>query len=295
MKERLLKVWNKLFVLPVLPTLLIALPSFLFVAVVLYKKSFPVAVEALAYGLSAYALIISVTGAVRIGTCVKNFVQNLSVWKLFSGDVRLRTKIMMIPGLAINGIYVISNIVLGVINHATWFIYLGIYYLYLVVAKGQLLQNLVVSKDTSDYIVEYRKYRNCGVILVLLNFVLAAESVYIVYKNQNYHYQGWLIYAMAAVTFYNLIMSVINTIRFRKYDSPVLSAVKAVNLTTSMVTLLALETAMISQFGGADNENFRRIMVSMTAGAVCLIEFGMGIYMIRRGNKNLRGLKQQNK
>ncbi len=295
MKEKLLRVWNKLFVLPLLPTLLIAIPSFLFVTVVLYNRSFPAAAEALAYGLSGYALIISVTGIVRVGAHIKNFVQALPVWKLFSSDVRLRTKIMMLPGLAINGIYVISNIALGVMNHAAWFIYLGIYYLYLVIAKGQLLQNLVVSKDTSNRIIEYRKYRNCGVILVLLNLVLASESVYIVYKNQNYHYQGWLIYAMAAVTFYNLIMSVINTVRFRKYDSPVLSAVKAVNLTTSMVTLLALETAMISQFGGVGNENFRRIMVSMTAGCICLIEFGIGIYMIRRGNRNLRELKQQSK
>ncbi len=295
MKDKLLKVWNNFFVLSWLPIILIAIPSFLFVAATLYFKTFPMAVEIFAYGLSGYSLIISVTGIVRVGSRIKSFIQNLSLWKLFSGDVRLRTKIMMVPGLAINGIYVISNIALGIMNHASWFIYLGIYYLYLVVAKGQLLHNLVVSKNTSDYIVEYRKYRNCGINLLLLNIVLAAESVYIVYKNQNYHYQGWLIYAMAAVTFYNLIMSVINAVRFRKFNSPVLSAVKAVNLTTAMVTLLALETAMISQFGDAGEENFRRIMVTMTAGCICLIEFGMGIYMIRRGNKNLRELRQQNK
>jgi len=77
----------------------------------------------------------------------------------------------------------------------------------------------------------------------------------------------------------------------RKFNSPVLSAVKAINLTTAMVTMPALETAMISQFGGAENEDFRRSMVSMTAGVVCCVEFWIGIYMIRKGNKNLRKLK----
>ncbi len=79
-------------------------------------------------------------------------------------------------------------------------------------------------------------------------------------------------------------------IRYRKYKSPVLSAVKAINLTTAMVTMLALETAMISQFGSADEESFRQIMTSITAAVVCVVEFVTAVYMIYNGTSKQRNI-----
>ncbi len=218
-----------------------------------------------------------------LGNFMKDKIHAIYI-KLIS-NVRFRTMFLMIPGLVVNALYMVINIVIGIKNDATWFIYLGVYCFYLVLMKGYLLYYLAANNKVQRK-KEYRIYRNCGITLLFLNFVLIGESVYIVHKNQNYHYQGVLIYAMAAFAFYNLTMAIINIVRFQKFKSPVLSAVKAINLTTAMVTMLALETAMISQFGDAGQGDFRAMITRVTAFLVCLVEFVIAVHMICDGNKN---------
>ncbi len=291
MKEKIYHICKKIFVLPAWLTVLIAVPSVLaLILFFLIGKNVETLelLEVPIYCLSAYALIIVCTGAGRIVILFRKWLNQISIWIKFREDPHFRTIITVLPSLLLNGLYVATNIAMGVKNHAMWFAYLGGYYLVLVVMKFYLLKNLVMNRKGADGKKEWRKYRNCGIGLLLLNMVLNAMCVYIVQKNQDYHYAGMLIYVMAAVAFYSLIAAVINLIKFRKYESPVLSAVKIINLTTAMVTMLALETAMISQFGETDQAEFRHIMTSLTSGAVCLIEFLTAIYMIYNGNKNLK-------
>ncbi len=42
---------------------------------------------------------------------------------------------------------------------------------------------------------------------------------------------------------------------------------------------------MIAQFGGEGQENFRRIMTSLTAAVVCLVELMIAVYMIHKGTR----------
>ncbi len=288
MKERIYHWCKKILILPAWPTILIAVPSFaalIWYFVIGNTMQNMQLIEIPVYCLSAYALIISCTCIWKGIRRIQKFVQGNVIWQKLQGDVRLRTTVTMIPSALLNMIYVATNIGMGVINHAEWFIYLGVYYLLLTLMKIYLLHNLVLDRIGSNDKKEWQKYRNCGIVLLLLNFVLNAECVYIVTKHQDFHYDGMLIYVMAAMAFYNLTMAVVNVIHYRKYKSPVLSAVKAINLTTAMVTMLALETAMISQFGSADEESFRQIMTSITAAVVCVVEIVTAVYMIYNGTR----------
>ena len=97
---------------------------------------------------------------------------------------------------------------------------------------------------------------------------------------------------MAAYTFYTLTMAVINMVRCRRYNSPVLSAAKAISLAAALVSMLSLETAMLNAFGGADEAVFRRIMLAASGGVVCLAVLVMGLYMMARAVKELRRMKK---
>lgn len=136
-------------------------------------------------------------------------------------------------------------------------------------------------------LAELRRYRACGVSLLVMNQALAGIVIFMVHQNKGFEYSGFLIYGMAVYAFYSVITAVINLIKFRKHGSPVLSAAKVINLVSAMVSILSLETAMLAQFGG-DDEKFRAVMTGATGGGVCTIVIGMAIYMIVKSSKNLK-------
>ncbi len=291
MKIKICNCCKKIFFLPALLTALIAVPSFaLLILFFLFVGSMERSrtVEISIYGLSAYSLIITSTGIARIIGSIKKRLQSYALWNKLHEDTRLRTVVTTAPGLFLNALYVFTNIVMGILNHSAWFIYLGVYYFFLTIMKSSLIHYLAKNRDDINQETEYLKYRECGIALLMLNFVLVPECVYIVYRNQSFHYNGVLIYAMAAMTFYSLISAVFHVVRYRKYKSPVLSAVKAVKLTSAMVSMLALETAMIAQFGGEEQGDFRRIMTGATASVVCIVELMIAAYMIYSGTRRIK-------
>ena len=127
-----------------------------------------------------------------------------------------------------------------------------------------------------------------------MNQALAGIVIFMVNHNQGFDYPGLLIYAMALYAFYAVILAIINVVKTRRHNSPILSAAKAINLVAAMVSILSLETAMLAQFGGNDDPMFRKAMTAATGGGVCTIVIGMASYMIWRANKNLKKLDFNN-
>jgi hypothetical protein len=134
---------------------------------------------------------------------------------------------------------------------------------------------------------EFRRYRACGYVLLFMNQALAVIVIYIVHENQGYAYPGLLIYGMAIYAFYSVITAIIDVAKFRKLGSPVLSAAKCINLTAALVSMLSLETAMLSEFGG-DDPIFRLYMTGASGGVVCTFVLAMAIYMIVRSTKSIK-------
>ena len=84
--------------------------------------------------------------------------------------------------------------------------------------------------------------------------------------------------AVALYTFYTTIMAVVNLVRDRKSGSPVMAAARGVNLAAALVSMLSLETAMLTQFNdGSKGALFRRAMIGSTGGAVCVLVTVMGL------------------
>lgn len=81
---------------------------------------------------------------------------------------------------------------------------------------------------------EYRRYRFCGVLLVLMNAALAGVVVLVLHRGGRFRYSGFMIYAMAAYAFYATIAGVVNLVRYRRYNSPVLTASRAVSLAAAL-------------------------------------------------------------
>ena len=131
---------------------------------------------------------------------------------------------------------------------------------------------------------EYRKLKNTGIILLLLNIVLIGMIILIIQKDQHFSYPGYLIYIIALYDFYLMITAIINVVKHRKNKSPMILASKCINLTVAMISMLSLQVAMIYQFGDNDT-NFKLVMTSCTGFGIALINSIMAILMIYKGSK----------
>lgn len=68
----------------------------------------------------------------------------------------------------------------------------------------------------------------------------------------------------------------------------ILSAAKVISLTTAMVSMFSLESAMLAQFADASQTAFKKIMTECTGGVICVIVIGMAVYMMFRSTKEIR-------
>ena len=295
--KRLLK---KIFVLPPLPTVLIAVLGYAFVILVSALQIDIPVLRYLSYTCSAYALIITITGFphfLAFINAVKRYIrehplmrklQGTAIGNRYFSDVRFRTEISLYQGLVINLLYIALKLFSGVRYRSYWFIALAIYYILLAFMRFLLLRRVKKKANRTPMDEEIRRYRLCGIMLLVMNQVLMGIVVYMVQQNRGFDYPGYLIYVMAAYSFYAVITAVINLVKFRKYESPVLSAAKAINLVAAMVSILSLETAMLAQFGGDDAPEFRQLMTASVGGGVCTIVIGMAAFMIWRSGKLMK-------
>ena len=299
--ERLKKVLKKLIFLPPLPTVLISVPSFIFVFVMLGTGEHS-ALSYLSYILSAYAMIISVTGITGVVEAVKNGIDDMTlVKKLRStalgsrllGDAVFRSEVTLHGGLLANLLYVALNLFSGIRYRSAWFIALAFYYALLSAMRAVLVRYVHSRTVGEDILSEFKRYSACGVILLMMNQALVGIVVYMVTQNRGFSYPGVMIYAMAMYAFYITITALISVLKYRKRGSPVMSAAKVISLTAALVSMLSLETAMLARFGGGEEE-FRRIMLAVSGGVVCAVVLTMAVYMIIRSTKQLKRLNNNN-
>lgn len=294
------KILKKLFCLPPVPTLLISVPAYGLVIYALAGKNVEPVIAYAAYFLSAYAFIITVTGITGIVRFVRQGIDRHPLVRKALGiplvsrylrEDMFRAETGLYQGFFINLLYAGIKMFSGILYRSVWFITLAVYYILLAVMRASLLH--YVRKAGKDKVSEWKRYRLCGIILLFMNIALAGIVILVIYQNSGFEYPGMLIYVMAMYAFYAAIMAVRNVVKFRKYGNPVMSAAKVINLTAALVSMLSLETAMLTQFGAADDPLFRQIMTASTGAGISLVVLGMAFFMIVRSTRQMKCMKQE--
>ena len=297
------KVLKKIFFLPPIPTLLISVPAYGLVIYALEGKDVAPVIAYVSYALSAYALIITITGMIgvirwsRQGMRENPFVRKMLGIPLVSRYLKedmFRAEAALYQGFVISLLYTGIKLISGIYYRSIWFIALSVYYILLATMRISLISFVRKQGNTVKNMASgWRRYRLCGIILLFMNQALVGIIVLVVHQNSGFEYPGMLIYAMALYTFYAAVTAVINVVKFRKYGNPVLSSAKVISLTAALVSMLSLETAMLTQFGAAEDADFRQIMTASTGAGISMIVLGMAVFMIVRATKQLRQIKQE--
>ena len=246
------------------------------------------------YGLSAYTLTVWCARIPRLVRFLRIFKNENRLARRWRDDARLRVNVSLYGSLAWNTLYGLFQLWLGFYHHTFWFCSLGAYYICLAVMRFFLALHTRRYGPGERMERELRKYRACGWVFLLMNLALSLIVFFMVYWNRTFEHHMITAIAMAAYTFTALTLAIVNVVRFRKYNSPVFSATKAISLAAALVSMLTLESTMLTAFGGESMTAIRqKWMLGATGGGISLIIVAMAIYMIVTATKKLKALRTE--
>ena len=169
-----------------------------------------------------------------------------------------------------------------------WFVILAGYYMILAVMRFLLVRYVRKNGIGKNRLGELKSARLCSYILLTVNFALSSAVLMILYQNRGFEYHGILIYIMAVYTFYSTTHAIVDLVKYRKYNSPVMTTTKVIALSAALVSMLSLETAMFSQFGQDMAPEHKWLMIALTGAGVSIIVVTMSIYIIVRSAKEIK-------
>jgi len=250
------------------------------------------AVAYISYVLAAYTLTVwcfKIPRLVRFFRTFKNENRYARKWR---EDTRLRVNVSLYGSFAWNALYGLLQLWLGFYHRTFWFASLGAYYICLGAMRFFLLLHTRKYAPGEKMRSELKKYCACGWIFLVMNLALALIIFFMVYWNRTFEHHTITAITMAAYTFTAFTFAIVNVVKYRKYNSPVFSATKAISLASALVSMLTLESTMLTTFSdGTMDPLGQKWMLGTTGGAVSVMIVATAIYMIVVGTKKLKALK----
>ena len=248
------------------------------------------------YVLSAYTLTVWCFKIPYLIRFFKTFKSQNKYARKWQDDTRLRVNVSLYGSLGWNALYGIFQLWLGFYHHTFWFYSLGAYYICLGVMRFVLARYTTKYAPGEKMQTELREYRACGIVFLFMNLALALIVFFMVYWNRTFEHHMITAIAMAAYTFTSFTMAIVNVVRYRKYNSPVFSASKAISFAAALVSMLTLESTMLTTFSdGTMTATEQKFMLGATGCAISLVIVAMAIGMIVVGTKKLKELRTEDK
>lgn len=129
-------------------------------------------------------------------------------------------------------------------------------------------------------------------MLILLTSALYGIGVQTIRYGRTASYPYYIIYGVAAYTFYKVVSSVRSLIIYRRFKNPIYSASMILNLSAAMVSLYLLQSALISAFG--DDESFQQMMGIILGEFIGVMIAAESVYLIVTAVKNIRIIRKSN-
>ncbi len=248
----------------------------------------------ISYVLAAYTLTVWCAKIPKLINFIKTFKNKNKYVVRYSEDVRLRVNISLFGSLIWNVAYAAFQFHLGMYHGSFWFYSMSAYYLSLVIMRSFLAMYTRKHLHGEKMKEELHKYRACGIVFLVMNLALTIMVFFMVYWNRTFEHGQITTIAMAAYTFSAFTFAIISIVKYRKYNSPVYSASKAISLAAACVSMITLTSTMLTTFGdGTTDLAFRRLMLGLLGSAVSAFIIGMAVYMIVQSTKKLKMLNTE--
>ena len=251
-------------------------------------------ISIISYVLASYTLTVwcaRIPDIIRLVKAFKNENKYIIRWQ---SDTRLRVKVSLYASIIINAIYAVFHLWLGIYHRTFWFSSLGAYYVCLSAMRYYLLGHTKKYAPGEKRENELKKYRACGIVFLIMNIALSLIVFFMLYWNRTFTHHMITTIAMAAYTFTAFTLAIINVIKFKKYNSPVYSASKAISFAAVCVSMLTLTSTMLTTFSdGTMSELENKMMLAGVGFAVVGVVLAMAIRMIVKGTRELKTINTE--
>lgn len=284
---------GKAILFPHIAIMIILLPIatvFLVYSLVFMRTDSIIAI--VSYVLAFYTLMVWTLKVPYLIKFFKSFRNENKYARRWQDDDRLRVNVSLYGTLIWNTAYALLQFGMGFWHHSFWFYSLAGYYISLAVMRFFLARYTTKHKPGEKMREELIRYRLCGLIFLVMNLTLSLMVFFMVYWNRTFQHHEITTIALAAYTFTAFGVAIINIIKYRKYNSPVYSASKAISLASACVSMLTLEATMLTTFGDGSMDGVtRKVFLGCTGGVISVFIIIMAVYMIKQSNKKLKELK----
>lgn len=185
--------------------------------------------------------------------------------------------------LLLTSLYLIYNFLVGVLYHAPWNFSISFYYLSLVILRGFILFSEKRWRYENAPVREGKRrrlYRRICKMLLLVDFLLIVPISLMVLSQRAVAMDQIAAIALAAYTTYRVTMSVIHFSKSRKGENLSLFALRILDMTDTMVSVLTLQNTMVMVFS---NGQSMLELTAYTSGAIFLALLVFTAVLIRKG------------
>ena len=228
---------------------------------------------------------------------LRTFAYKTSFTSRLYDELPFRIIVSAYASFMINVLLAIAKGIAGIVTGSYWLLAFALYYIVLSITKMVLLsgnRNISrISDEKKRHITEWKAYRLSGGLLILLAFVLEGIVGLIVEEGYGFQYDGILIYVIAMYDFLCLFFAVQYLLRNRRRHTPTVAAIKVISLTTSLVAMLSLQTAMFAAFGSIGERPAQIQMNTATGIGVGIMVLLCGAYMFRNASSKIKELQNK--
>jgi len=250
-----------------------------------------------AYTVSFYALVVVCARIPAIVKGCKEALYKNRYLHRFLTEKELRVWFFAYMGLIVNVCFAVFKVIVGYIYDSSWLYAMAGYH-----TLSSLMTFIIVYRDKKGKDAEehtrlirgLHSYEMCGWLMILMNTAISVIVFMVIFRKQTISYPGIMIYAIAAYSFYCLIMALINLVKYRRKNNPAFSAIKRIGLAKALVSIFTLQVAMLTQFGDG-NEVLTRLMNLATGSAVCASIMALAVFMLLGVRKDYRKVRNYRK
>ena len=245
----------------------------------------------ISYALSFYALTVLCIKIPSIIKVIRKFKSENKYYLKYKEDINLRINISLYASLVLNISYSVFQLCLGLYHNSFWFYSMAVYYILLSLVRFYLVNYTKQYKPGDKVLLEYKKYNFCGWIMLLMNTAVTVIIFFIIHFDRTFYHHQITTIALAAYTFLTFSLSIYNFIKYRKYNSPVYSAAKTINLICACVSMMTLTTTMLTTFGSDDVLEFKKLLLGIVGGLVSVFILATSIQIIVYTRKKIKEIK----
>ena len=205
----------------------------------------------------------------------------------YRNDLWFRAEAAVQLSVIVNAFYAIYQTIQGIRFQSIWFGMLAVYYVMLTGTRLAIVRFL--RPDATDGREELRRYRTCGWLLLILTLAVLGLGALVNFAGKHPVYPGSMIYVVGAFTLFTVVSGITSAFAYRKLESPLISASKAVAVACSLVSLYSLQAAALALTCTGDRTWIRQVMNVVSALIIFIIVSWMAIHIIVRATRALQG------